>query len=276
MLRTIVKRLLSASAAGVLGRQRMLRLGKFLCNEARLDRVNDFTANGEQQVQACLARAAQNKPNCVILDVGANIGEWSQHLAGLFHNGTDYKIYAFEPCGGTFNTLSGNVKQWGLAERVVPCNLALSSKQGEVQFYSLGDNQGRNSLFPPPNSKPTEVTVRCCTLDQWCVENTIPEILFMKIDTEGSDMEVMYGAKKMLEARKIDIIQFEYNERWIPARRFLFDAFDFLTPLGYVIGKITWRGVDFYQKWHLDLETFVEGNYLAIKPEYKSLFPVVE
>lgn len=275
MLRTMFKRLLSASVGGVLGRKGMLRLGKFLCNEARLDRVNDFASNGEKQVQTCLARLAWNKRNCVILDVGANIGEWTRHLASSFDNDVKYKIYAFEPCKGTFNTLSGNVKQWRLEERVTPCNLALSSKSGEVRFYSLGDNVGTNSLYQHRDGEPAVETVRCCTLDQWCAENNVSEILFLKIDTEGNDMEVLYGAKKLLEAGKIDMIQFEYNARWILARRFLIDAFDFLAPFGYNIGKITWRGVEFYQKWHVDLESFVEGNYLVVKPECLSLFPVV-
>lgn len=42
MLQKLFKRLLSASVGGVLGRKRMLRLGKFLSNEARLDRMNDW------------------------------------------------------------------------------------------------------------------------------------------------------------------------------------------------------------------------------------------
>jgi FkbM family methyltransferase len=275
MLRTLFKRLLSASVGAVLGRKGMLHLGKFLCNEARLDRGNDFATNGEQLVQACLARLAGDKPNGVILDVGANIGEWSRHLAGRFDKSVDYKIYAFEPCRGTFHTLCRNVEQWRLTERVTPCNLALSSKNGEARFYSLGDNQGCNSLYPQRDGERSVETVHCGTLDHWCAENKINQILFLKIDTEGNEVEVLYGARELLEARKIDMIQFEYTHYWIPPHRFLVDVFDLLAPLDYRIGKITWKGVQFYPQWHVDLETFVEGNYLAVKPEYVKLLPVV-
>jgi hypothetical protein len=53
------------------------------------------------------------------------------------------------------------------------------------------------------------------------------------------------------------------------------DAFEFLAPRNYLIGKITGKGVEFYPKWHHELETFVEGNYLAVKREYASAFPAV-
>lgn len=57
--------------------------------------------------------------------------------------------------------------------------------------------------------------------------------------------------------------QFQYNHRWIHARAFLLDAFELLTPLGYRLGKLTPFGVEFYPHWDPELETFVEGNYIA-------------
>jgi hypothetical protein len=39
-----------------------------------------------------------------------------------------------------------------------------------------------------------------------------------------------------------------------------------LAPLGYSLGKLTPRGVEFYPGWDAELETFVEGNYVACVP----------
>jgi hypothetical protein len=48
-----------------------------------------------------------------------------------------------------------------------------------------------------------------------------------------------------------------------------------LQPLGYKLGKLTPRGVEFYAHWDPDLETFVEANYVACLPEIAAKLPVV-
>src|SRR5205814_1103726 len=97
----------------------------------------------------------------------------------------------------------------------------------------------------------------------------------LKIDTEGNDLEVLHGAKGLLQAGGIEMLQFEYNHRWITARRFLLDVFELLTPLGYRLGKVTGSGIEFYAKWDFELESFREGNYLAVKDRYVGDFPAI-
>jgi hypothetical protein len=67
----------------------------------------------------------------------------------------------------------------------------------------------------------------------------------------------------MLAAGRISVIQFEYNFRWIFARSYLRDALDFLDGHGYVVGKLTGEGVEWYERWRPELESFQEANYLA-------------
>jgi len=72
------------------------------------------------------------------------------------------------------------------------------------------------------------------------------------------------------------MLQFEYNHRWVFSRHFLRDAFEFMRPLGYEIGKVTPKGIEFYAGWHPELETFREGNYLACRAEWVNRFPRIE
>ena len=58
-------------------------------------------------------------------------------------------------------------------------------------------------------------------------------------------------------------------------RSFLRDAFELLGPLGYRLGKLTPHGVEFYPGWDAELETFVEGNYLACVPQVAERLPSV-
>ena len=95
----------------------------------------------------------------------------------------------------------------------------------------------------------------------------------LKIDTEGHDLSVVEGAGELLRTGSLDVIQFEYNHRWVFSRRYLRDAFELFEPLGYCIGKVTPHAIEFYKGWHPELESFREGNYLACRPEWMARFP---
>ena len=56
-------------------------------------------------------------------------------------------------------------------------------------------------------------------------------------------------------------------ERWIGARNYLRDAFVFLNPKGYIIGKVTGSHVEFYPSWQWELENYAESNYVACSPQ---------
>ena len=89
-------------------------------------------------------------------------------------------------------------------------------------------------------------------------------------------MAVLRGARTLLASQRISVVQFEYNRWWVYARSFLRDAFDFVQPLGYELGKLTPWGVEFYPGWHSDLETFIQGNYVAAAPGASAWMPAVQ
>src|SRR5881392_3283318 len=66
----------------VIGRRNLVRLGRLISMEARLDSANDMAGNGERLVQKCLLRHAGER-KVVAFDVGANIGEWTESLLRL-------------------------------------------------------------------------------------------------------------------------------------------------------------------------------------------------
>lgn len=121
----------------------------------------------------------------------------------------------------------------------------------------------------------TTEEVATTTLDAYADHAALDQITLVKIDTEGHDLAVLRGARKLLAEHRILAAQFEYNHRWIAARSYLRDAFELLVPLGYCLGKLTPRGVEFYPGWDADLETFVEGNYVACVPQVAGRLPSV-
>jgi FkbM family methyltransferase len=258
----------------VFGRRPAARFGQALSNWARLDVPNKIGKNGELLIQATvLERTAGTNP--VFFDVGANIGEWTLALLRRSRSSKPSKIsvHAFEPCDGTRGTLTGVIRDNDPDGSVTIVPVALSNEAGSRSFYVIGSGAGRNSLYPIEGT--TVDTVETATLDEYCSRTHVDRIALLKIDTEGHDMNVIEGAKGLLADHRIAVVQFEYNHLWVSARRYLKDVFEFATPLGYAVAKITPAGVEPYFKWHHELETFREGNYILATEEALAWFPSV-
>lgn len=262
----------------ILGRTNLVRLARYLGNEARLDGTNDPLVNGELLVQSCILGflQAEGIREVCVFDVGANIGEWSKSLLEQRGRCTaSIKIHAFEPFSGTFQTLERNLSEWGFTNFFKTNCVALSSTRGKKTFYATGDNIGTNGFYAIEFGAKARAQVVTETVDSYCADEGISRIHLLKIDTEGHDMEVLTGCKKMLAGGHIDAVQFEYNYRWIFARHFLRDAFSFALDFDLAIGKITRDGIEFYPKWHFELETFREGNYLLVREDLRDIFPAI-
>ncbi len=258
-----------------MGRRNLVRFARFLYDGSRLDVNNNMDTNGEISVQKNIIENTE-KTICAF-DVGANVGLWTNCFLQIAKNsGIISAVHAFEPCRSTHKTLIGNLEKWNIKDCVITSEIALSSSVGERNFYSIGSDAGKNGFYPITNSQGQDIQkVQTDTVDNYCAENAIAKIDVIKIDTEGHDLEIILGAKNMLSSGAVDFIQFEYNHRWISAKHFLLDAFEYLLPLGYSIGKITPKGIEFYSAWHHELESFKEANYLAVRNPLKSIFPQI-
>jgi FkbM family methyltransferase len=173
----------------------------------------------------------------------------------------DLNLHVFEPSAYTYQRLSENLA----GKRAILHRAALSDTCGTARLQVVAPAAGTNSFHPAPSSVAgleAEV-VPTLTLDSFASHAGLDHLTLVKIDTEGHDLAVLRGARSLFAERRISCAQFEYNSRWIYARFFLRDAFQLLEPLGYVIGKLTPRGVEFYPCWDADLEAFIEGNFVA-------------
>jgi FkbM family methyltransferase len=263
-------------ACRAVGRRQVVRAARFILWRARLDVPNDLTANGESSLQRWVAGLCPPDQCLRVLDVGANVGRWSASMldaacqAGRL---ADLDLHAFEPSAYTYARLSEALDGQG----VRLFRAALGDRPGSSTLHVVAPGAGTNSLHqqPRPPADATTEHVPMTTLDAYARDADLDHIMLVKIDTEGHDLAVLRGAQGLLDQQRISVVQFEYNHRWIYARSFLRDAFELLEPLGYRLGKLTPRGVEFYPCWDVDLETFVEGNYIACAPGVARLLPTV-
>lgn len=210
----------------------------------------DDRASGEKHLVERLLPKITKRPSPVFFDVGANVGDFTSLLISAFPSA---KVHAFEPHPRTFSRLQA--RRWSGA---VKCHeVALGSSQTTAMLYDRADFQGSShaSLHAAVISEihkqqVVSVEVRSSTLDAIAAEENIDFIDFLKIDTEGHELEVLKGASRLIGADAIGCIQFEFNEMNVQSRVFLRDFrellrnFDFyrLLPRGVLrLGDNPWR-----------------------------------
>jgi FkbM family methyltransferase len=132
----------------------------------------------------------------IILDVGANVGNYSKLLLEY----TDAHIYAFEPNPSSFSKLSE------LPERVTKINAAVGDKSGKATLNFKHDFDDKASLDSRIRGGHA-VEVAVIRLKDFLSEHNIQSVDFLKIDTEGWEKEVLLGLGEV----KPKIIQFEFN-----------------------------------------------------------------
>ncbi|HST02681.1 MAG TPA: FkbM family methyltransferase [Usitatibacter sp.] len=218
----------------------------------------DFHSNGEGRVLALLAGRAPR----VVLDVGANRGDWSRMAEGLLPQAV---IHAFEIVPDTFRTLSQNVAG---KPRIVPHPLGLADTEGDIEvFFAEGRSEIATCVTGVSESihgySPPRVPARVTTGDLFCEREGIERIDFLKLDVEGFEPNVLRGFARMLQGGHICAMQFEYGYGNVVSRFLLRDYYELLAPLGMRIGKIYPRSVEF-RDYDLRREDFLGPNFLAV------------
>lgn len=271
----ITKVALASTLRGLLGRRSFLRLARFFDYRARGDVPNLMETNGELLVQRLVLTTAGEEAQIVAVDVGANVGGWSEALvdtAARVAPGRQLVLHAIEPAPDSFERLRGVLgNRSGPRLDVVLSRLAASDEDGTGTIYLMGSESVVNSLYEREGARPLEVRLQ--TLDGYAKEHGIPEITLLKIDAEGHDLNVLRGARGLLRDQAICVAQFEYNWRWIQAGHFLKDVFNLVEPLGYEVGKIASDAVVAYRGYNWELDTFHEANYLICRRDWVDRFP---
>lgn len=193
-------------------------------------------------------------------DVGANVGDWSQEC--LAHSPNAHGVL-FEPSLDCVEQLILRYK----SSNITIHQTAVSNYIGKASFQQQ-ENCGTGSSFSNGyinKDKSIETQVNVLTLD-YAFTNNNQLINFLKIDTEGYDMFVLEGAKTLLENKRIEIIQFEYNSLWEYSGRTLSIALNFLQSFSFKVFILRKDGLyDFpISVWGTDINY---ANFVAIRTD---------
>jgi FkbM family methyltransferase len=136
----------------------------------------------------------------LVLDVGANAGDWAKRLFEMGYNG---RVVSFEPLSSAYAELlrkSRSNPQWTVAERC-----ALGDTEGEAEINISGNSES-SSMLPmlkahldasPHSAYCSHEKVKLCRLDtiaQKYLKNSLNP--FMKIDVQGYEKKVLGGGRR--------------------------------------------------------------------------------
>jgi FkbM family methyltransferase len=138
-------------------------------------------------------------PNPTFFDVGANKGQWQDQIITLYPKCI---IYAFEPIPGILPKRENVIlnlyaidldeidnKEFYITKDDVTSSLLVLNENVTNNFVDFMDDRGvlhRKSDFDVVKT----IRVKTKRLDTFIRENSISEIHYLKIDTEGNDLNV--------------------------------------------------------------------------------------
>lgn len=163
-------------------------------------------------VGALAKLSAVSDESGVVFDIGVNRGTIARHLIRIFPQNP---CYLFEPLPQQADYVKDRFSEFSNVHVVQE---ALSNVTGTSEFF-VGKRVGTSSLLRmddqslkahPEAEVESSITVNLNTVDGFCRENNIQKISCMKIDAQGSELNIFKGAADMLSTQSIDMIMFEW------------------------------------------------------------------
>ena len=153
----------------------------------------------------------------VAIDVGANVGQYSLILSKYFK-----KVYSFEPVPDFYQKLEANIRLNNLSNVIIK-PFALGLSEGEIEMAVMENNslaqtasRDRGKYHFKDNFSWRKTSAKQVSLDAVLAEEK-DCVDYIKIDTDGSEYEVLLGSENLLRNHR-PIIQIElqdYVKEWL-------------------------------------------------------------
>jgi FkbM family methyltransferase len=150
------------------------------------------------------------------------------------------EIYSFEPHPRSFETLQAKAQEYDF----VSLQLACGAYSGTCELFDFAESDG--SRFATryrevlenyrPRSPLVSYEVGVISINQFVKDHGIETVDLLKIDAEGAELDVLYGASSLIRGRRLKAIQFEFGEACAVRRTLMRDFWDLLA--GYKMFRL--------------------------------------
>jgi FkbM family methyltransferase len=185
----------------------------------------------------------------VIVDVGANVGQTLSRVKKIFPSAI---MHCIEPVPEHYDELKEISKFY---DDAYVYNLALGDKDEEREFnvnqhqpmlssfYELNENSKDSVAINKPEASHSnfldneKISVQSKTLDTWATENNITHIDMLKMDTQGSEPEILAGGVNVLNNTNIIVTELMFYDLYKKQNSF-YDIESIILPLGFELFDI--------------------------------------
>ncbi len=180
---------------------RQIKNGTFESNESEFRRLEEWA-----------------KPGDWVLDIGANIGQYSRKFSDIV--GPTGRVIAFEPVPRTFELLSANTVQFPV-QNVTLINVAASDSMHIVGMTLPKFDTGLNNYYMASvTTEHAELSAISLPIDAL---NIPTRITIAKIDVEGHELSTLKGMEQLIRRDKPVLIVEGYID----------EVANYLNGLGY-------------------------------------------
>ena len=156
------------------------------------------------------------------LDIGGNVGFWSKDLCERFQ-----RVEIFEPDLSNTECLRSNLDQY---KNYTLHEIGLGNENTHKEFYKSNVSSGGHTFntehMPEGGVSMSLVEIR--TLDSY----NFTDVDFIKIDTQGSELDILHGAKQTLQNNDC-ILNIEIEQKNPKQVAMSKPIFDFMQSIGY-------------------------------------------
>lgn len=244
----------------------MIKLSRTLASLADryLQWYKCFSYDPKKNGEAALIRNVRNLGLRTVFDVGANVGGWSELLLQEI---PDAKANCFEISATAYDVLCRK-----MGGKAICYNLGLSNESAQIRYKDYGPSSTVNTIsmastFWDHAREHALLPANVVRGDEFCEKNNLSCLDFLKVDVEGAESLVLEGFSRMLSAKKIRLIQFEYGYANGDQHYLMKDFYKFFSKFGYIIGPVRPWGIEFCE-FSYALNNFLSGpNYVAIRSD---------
>jgi FkbM family methyltransferase len=178
----------------------------------------------------------------LVFDIGANKG---QYASGIIDAGYKNKIVSFEPLTSAYSVIQAESKKYGNWTVAPRCAIGAKNEQIEINISANSVSSTLLNMLDShvegaPESKIIgKEKVQVFPLDEIGTNYTAAaKSVFLKIDVQGFEQEVLKGATAIIEKAKgiemeISLIPLYENQNWL-----LPQVLEYMTEKGFIMTSI--------------------------------------
>ena len=190
----------------VLGDGETYEVQGFKLKRGRTTRIPILTGEIDPAITALIKKNVRE--GMIVFDLGANFGWFSLIFSKLV--GSSGHVYTFEADPTLIKTINENVKLNKL-DNVTVIPKAISNKSG-ISEFSLDETYDTRNQLDAKSPKGKVIKIETISLDEFCNENGIKQVDFIKMDIEGSEPKAIKGMKKIILSNPNLKIVTEFNQ----------------------------------------------------------------